>query len=158
MADMVVACLLWHDIAWYDAPDVLRNLAMDFSSIELLPSPALPKSAVDSHGKRRCQVTRLLQCTCIIVITCHNNLSNMLHCDTLIDALHLIPSNICARWSDSMLDAFLGLQFFICLLLFGKLLLCPHHFNLAPHANIQTWPELLVKLSLPGFGTLNRTK
>ena len=69
MADMVVACLLWHDIAFCDAPDVLRNLAMDFSSIELLPSPAIPKSAVDSHGKRTCQATRLLQCTCIIVIT-----------------------------------------------------------------------------------------
>ena len=67
MADMlVVACC---GTTWRDAPDVLRNLAVDFSSIELLPSPAIPKSAVDSHGKRTGLVIRLLPCTCILVIS-----------------------------------------------------------------------------------------
>ena len=41
--------LLWHDIARRDAPDVLRNLAMDFSTVELLASPPIPSFAVAIH-------------------------------------------------------------------------------------------------------------
>ena len=72
-----------------------------------------PKLCLDSRGMRRCPVKRPLQCT-VHLHSSHNNLTNMLHCD----ALYLFPSNMCACWSDSMLDTSLGLQCFICLLLF----------------------------------------
>ena len=113
MPVLVVACLLWHDTAWCDAPDVLRNLAMDFSTIELLASPAIPSFAVAIHMDWK-----------------HTWSHAFLQCPYLHSSLVMIRHCLC--WTSSVV----GLRFFICLLLLCKLLLCSHSVNLAPSAGI----------------------
>ena len=135
MPVLVVTCLLWHDIARRDAPDVLRNLAMDCSTIELLASPAIPSFAVAIHmdWKHTWSHAFYNVPTCILVMIRH-----------------------CVCWTSSVV----GLRFFICLLLLCKLLLCSHRVNLAPYASSGTFKHavnLLVNLS-QACPFLTRTK
>ena len=113
MSDGWYGCgMLWDDIAWLDAPDVLRNLAVDFSSIGLLPSPAISNSAVDSLGNRTCQVTWLLQCTWILVRTICQTCCTVMRCGCIYSKSFEYSPGTCAFWSDSVYAGHLLLRAF----------------------------------------------
>ena len=132
---------------------------MDFSSIGLLPSPAISNSAVDSHGNRTCQVTWLLQCTWILVRTICQTCCTVMCCGCIYSKSFEYSPGTCVPFDLTvcMLDIFCcGPS--ILHMSFSSLQASSLLSSRQPGTvcrNLQTCSEMLVNLILPGFGNGN---